>query len=101
MTDTRRDSILREIAAERTHQVARWGNELDDTKNTPWMWAAYIAHYATRWMAGSFLPLPRPQVTDFRTCMIKVACLALAAVESLDRQRSDNGGAFYEADPES
>lgn len=88
-------SILEEIKNERARQDAMWGHEIDDTKNTPWMWAAYIAQYATKWMVGSFTPFERTTVDGFRTCMVKVAAIAVAAIESLDRQRA-KGGAFYE-----
>jgi hypothetical protein len=94
MTDY--DSIYKEIVAERTYQKQRWGDEADDTLNTPWMWAAYISQYATKWMAGTFLPL-KPDVTDaFRAGMIKVATLAIAAIESVDRQRANKNKTFYE-----
>lgn len=92
-----RAKILVEIDEERQYQDKKWGTELDDTVNTPWMWVAYIVAYAGKWMAGNFLPLPRPDINAFRTCMIKVAAICVAAVESLDRQREKSGKAFYEA----
>jgi hypothetical protein len=92
------DDIFQEIRAEREYQERRWGNGADDTLNTPWMWSAYIAQYATRWMAGTFLPLGRDVTDAFRACMVKVACLAVAAIESVDRQRAQKGKAFYESD---
>lgn len=95
MTATIKD-ILGEVEAERTEQLTKWGNDLDDSTNTPWMWAAYIGQYATKWMRGTFVPLPTDTVSAFRTCMIKVAALAVAAIESIDRQREINGGTFYE-----
>lgn len=89
-------NIYDEIKQEREYQEAKWGNDLDDNKNTPWMWAAYIGQYATRWMVGSFLPLKTSVTDEFRKCMIKVATLAIAAIESIDRQRENNGSTFYE-----
>lgn len=89
-------NIFGEIFAEREKQDQKWGHELDDTKNTPWMWAAYLARYATKWMTGTFAPLGKDTVDDFRTQMIKTAAIAVAAVESLDRQREAQGRAFYE-----
>lgn len=89
-------NIFDEIQKERGYQKDRWGNEADDTQNTPWMWAAYITQYATRWMAGTFLPLGGDVTTTFRNCMVKVACLAVAAIESVDRQRAAKGKTFYE-----
>lgn len=92
--------ILIETAHERGYQINKWGNETDDTKNTPWMWVSYIASYATGWMRGEF-SITKSCADRFRTAMIKTAATAIAAVESLDRQRLKNGGAFYEEpDPE-
>lgn len=91
-----RESILEEINRERTYQQGRWGDSADDSKNTPWQWTAYIAAYATKWMRGSFPPITRDEADDFRAKMIKTAAIAVAAVESLDRQRTANGQAFYE-----
>ena len=89
-------TIYDEIKAERDYQREKWGDRADDTLNTPWMWAAYIGQYATKWMRGTFLPL-KTDVTDaFRECMVKVASLAVAAIESIDRQRMSNEKTFYE-----
>lgn len=90
------ENILNEIRKEREYQKERWGNETDDTLNTPWMWASYIAQYATKWMAGTFAPLSSDTVNTFRKCMVKVATLAIAAIESIDRQRQENTQTFYE-----
>lgn len=89
-------SIYDEIKAEREYQDKRWGHVVDDTQNTPWMWVAYIAAYATKWMVGTFTPLGAKVGDDFRAKMIKTATIAVAAVESFDRQRAENGKAFYE-----
>ncbi len=90
------DDILTEILNERNYQREKWGDEADDTLNTPWMWAAYIGQYSTKWMVGTFLPLKTDTTDEFRKCMIKVATLALAAIESVDRQRKENQKTFYE-----
>lgn len=92
------DKILEEIKNEREYQDQKWGHELDDKENTPWMWASYIGQYATKWMAGTFIPLKQDVTASFRTCMVKVAALAVAAIQSIDRQREENGKTFYEAD---
>ena len=89
-------SVYDEILKERTYQDQKWGHVADDTLNTPWMWASYIANYATKWMAGTFLPLGKNTTDAFRTAMIKVAALAVAAVESVDRQRETQGKPFFE-----
>jgi len=91
-------NIYEEIKNERSYQDTKWGHVADDTLNTPWMWSSYIAQYATKWMAGTFLPLSSNTVDDFRKSMVKVASLAIAAIESIDRQRnSDNKITFYES----
>lgn len=60
------ENILNEIRMEREYQDKRWGHVVDDTLNTPWMWSAYIA------------------------------AICVAAIESIDRQRSANSKTFYE-----
>lgn len=90
-----RRRIFAEIEKERLYQQKRWGNEADDSINTPWMWAAYIASYATQWMVGKF-KLSRSDVDGFRAKMVKTAAIAVAAIESVDRQREDRGATFYE-----
>lgn len=87
--------VLDDIRNERKYQVEKWGNGSDDTRNTPWMWVAYIASYATKWMSGKFR-VDSNDANAFREKMIKTAAIAVAAVESLDRQRSQTGKAFYE-----
>ena len=89
-------TIFDEIKAERQYQDKRWGHELDDRLNTPFHWVAYITQYATKWMAGTWPPFGRDTTDDFRKMMIKVAAIAVAAIESLDRQRVNKGNAFYE-----
>jgi hypothetical protein len=89
--------IVGSIAAEREYQQSRWGNEADDTVNEPNDFVAYINHYSTRWFPGGFTPYTPETVDAFRKSMIKVAAIAVAAVESIDRQREDAGHCFYEA----
>lgn len=95
MSTDARGAIFKAIEDERAYQQERWGNTTDDTLNTPWMWVSYICAYATKWMGGDFLPLPRSRTDTFRVMCIKVAAIAVAAVESIDRQRAV-GGCFYE-----
>lgn len=91
--------MYEEIRAEREYQQNKWGNEADDTVNSPNDFVSYIAHHSTRWFSGGFEPYPSETIDEFRKQMIKVAALAVAAVESLDRQRKENGRAFYEDTP--
>ncbi len=75
------EKILEEIRAERQHQRQLWGDGFDD-KNTSNDWLAYITGYAAQGFRLNSSP------TEFRKAMIKVATLAVAAVEAVDR----NGG---------
>ena len=90
--------IFNEIANERNYQRERWGDEADVTINTPNDFVAYITHYASRWFNGGFEPYPSNVVDAYRTSMIKVAALAVAAIEALDKQRANSGRAFFEKD---
>lgn len=91
-----RQAILKEISDERDYQESRWGHEADDTKNEPNDWVAYIAHHSSRWFDGGFSPYDGETIANFRKQMVKTAALAVAAIESLDRQVRDNGATFYE-----
>jgi hypothetical protein len=91
-------SILEEIDKEREYQRGRWGNTADDTINSPNDFIAYIVHHTGRWFDGGFKPYSSEAVNRFRAQMIKVAALAVAAVESIDRQRAATGHTFYESD---
>jgi|SRR5882724_5563629 len=90
------DELFNEVIAEREHQLRRWGNEADDTKNSPNDFVAYIAHHSTRWFNGGFAPYNTAAVDSFRKQMVKVLTLAIAAIESIDRQRAAKGKTFYE-----
>jgi hypothetical protein len=74
-------TVYDEVRAERAAQEARWGNEFDD-KNTPYNWAAYLGQYATRSLIGDPMQVARDK---FRADMVKVAALAVAAIEAHDR----------------
>ena len=84
MCDRIRAEILKAVAAERERQL-----ELDidgdtdqfDRTNTPNDWVAYISAYAGR----AADKMHQRDVLGFRRNMIKVAALAVAAVEAYDR----------------
>jgi hypothetical protein len=92
-----RTEILNEIDAERDYQIGRWGNNADDELNEPNDFVAYMNAYATKWFPGGFAPYTPETVDAFRKSMIKTAAIAVAAVESIDRQREEAGHTFYEA----
>ena len=87
-----------DVFAEMDYQETRFGpcDVTDDTKNTPFHFVTYIAKYASRWQDGSWAPFKAATVDAYRSCMVKVAALALNAIVSLDRQRANNGKASYE-----
>lgn len=74
--------VYDEIQKERAYQDSRFGTEFDD-KNTANDWASYIARYASN---ASF----SNSYGEWRKQMIKVAAIAVAAVEAFDR----NGGSL-------
>ena len=80
------DTIFGEIAREREYQDEKWGGAgVDDAENGKMEWVAYITHYATKWFPGGFPPYDLGVEADFRTKMVKVAALAVAAIEQHDR----------------
>jgi hypothetical protein len=73
-------AVLEDIDKERQYQEIKWGVEFDN-KNTANDWSAYISRYNGN---ASFAVSP----TEWRKQMIKVAALAVAAVEAYDRNGS-------------
>ena len=68
--------IWAEIQEERERQSKNWGGAQHDDQHTPNDWIAFIAYHAGR---GSYR-------SNFRTQMVKVAALAVAAIEAWDRR---------------
>lgn len=85
MTNTYMLQALQDVKAERERQlaIAIGGDtaKFDET-NTQSDWVAYITAYAGRAPAKVFRN--GAQNEDFRTNMVKVAALALAAIEAND-----------------
>ncbi len=73
-----RESILQEISQERDHQNLQWGITHDNYLRLR-DWIAFIIRYLGRASEESV------DRKDFRDYMIKVASVAVAAIESLDR----------------
>ena len=90
------DKVLEEIKAEREYQIEKWGTDADVKLNTPNDFVSYISHHASKWFNGGFEPYNSDVVDAYRKQMIKVAALAVAAVEALDAQRVTEGKAFFE-----
>ena len=95
LTSTKK--VFEDVLTERRYQDRQWGHGVDDTKNTPWMWTAYVCSYATKWMKDPFR-FKREDTNEFYDRMIETAAIAAAACESVLRQRDMNGKTFYEPD---
>ena len=72
------DDILNDIKTEREYQQDKWGDEFD-SKNTANDWASYIIIYV-----GQAITMPWNKKT-FRTQLLKVATLCVAAIEWCDK----------------
>lgn len=73
-----RDEIFTAITAERNYQDTKWGTSFDD-KNTPNDWVSFFPQLLTK---ASTLKLSRK---EFESAMVKIAALAVAAIESVER----------------
>lgn len=69
-----RQEVFEAIETERAYQVGKWGSEFD-SKNTPNDWVTYITKYL-----GQSVTMPFDS-ERFRTQILKVATLAVAALE--------------------
>lgn len=78
-----REDILADINDERVYQDDKWGTEFDD-KNTVNDFAIYICRYASN---AAFVEeaVKASAVAAQRNQLIKVAALAVAAIETIDR----------------
>src|SRR5690348_6314119 len=77
--------VLAELVKERAYQDTRWGGKAFDDANTERDWAAFILHYLALGLTARLGAVPgRP----FREAMLKVAALAVAAIEAEDRRHA-------------
>lgn len=74
------NTIYEQIKMERIAQDIQWGGSNHDDTHSSWDWIAYLTQHAGRAVMWPFDAL------KFRTQMIKVAALAVAAIEWLDRR---------------
>ena len=72
-------TIIADIENERQHQEDLWGVENDDN-NTLEDWIRHITKYTYKAVCADNAP-------EVRRCLIQIAALAAAAVESCDRNR--------------
>jgi hypothetical protein len=88
-------TVFDHIMRARAVQDRMWGHEMDDTKNDPWRWSAYISECGVRWVRDPH-KWTREDTNDFYDAMIETAAICAAAAESVIRQRNENGRTFYE-----
>jgi hypothetical protein len=79
MSVNTRSNILAEIREELDYQATLWGTDFDD-KNTPNDWVTFICRYAVQ-TAREHAAIP----SERRSQLIKVAALAVAAIEAQER----------------
>jgi len=89
MSNLALDDVLNEVRAERDYQEAKWSPSFDD-KNTANDWVSYIGRYCAN---ASKFDLTQD---EFETAMVKVAALAVAAVET-SRRNSGPAVRHYDA----
>lgn len=75
--------VLGEIIAERNRQDAQWGGADHDDDHSPEDWIRFIGAQAVKCAYG--------KGPDYRERLVKIAALAVAAVETYDRQLRDYG----------
>lgn len=76
--------IYEEIKAERKRQDVKWGGPSHDDRHTLSEWQSFIKKHATR--------IAHPLTdSDARKHLVRVAALAVAAVESFDRGAAKAG----------
>ncbi len=75
MTNDKTRAVLEEVFAERERQVQQWGGVANDDRNKPHDWVAFITKQLGLLVTGKAV----------RERLIKVAALAVAAIEAYDR----------------
>lgn len=76
-----RDLIFGEISGERARQDEQWGGSIHDDSHDLFDWCEYIRKQNNRAIGAALTPIA------FEERMVKVAALAIAAIESSRRQR--------------
>lgn len=70
------NKILQEIEDERSKQDAKWGGPSHDDTHTVYEWGLFIHQQIQRY---------DKERSNFRSSMVRIAALAVAAIESYDR----------------
>jgi|AntDeeMinimDraft_6_1070357.scaffolds.fasta_scaffold14704_2 hypothetical protein len=88
MSDDAVTTIYEEIQAERDHQRRKWGGAEHDDQHTTFDWLAIL----TKHVGQAFDPGERGRldIPKYRHQMIRVAAVAVAAIEWCDRNFGDD-----------
>lgn len=98
-------SIYDEIRTERIEQDKKWGGPAHDDHHTPLDWIGFIVRHAARALGGTVEVLDEGHwwtaklTVDgngetrglYRAQLVRVAALAVAAIEAFDRRRGAQG----------
>lgn len=76
--------VITDVLVERASQDRQWGGPEHDDTHAHGDWVSYIQYQMHRMMLD-----PTISVATIRERYIKIAALAVAAVESMDRRASD------------
>jgi len=85
------EAALEEVRIERAYQDRKWGGPQHDDTHNSHDWIAYIVRYAGRAVMWPF----NPHV--FRRSMVKVAALAVAAIQWEDRRKHGSNAEAQDA----
>ena len=83
------EEIFKEIMGERERQDHQWGGPPHDDRHSPCDWAAYIDKQLS---AAENEWLEKRNLGLFSERMRKIAALAVAAIQSIDRKSDRQGG---------
>ena len=81
-----RESIFEEIQKERAYQDTKWGGPPHDDEHTVRDWVFFIVGYLGKIVISPETNWGRNEI-NVRRYFVKVAALAVAALEALDRRR--------------
>lgn len=84
------EEILQEIREERKHQDAKWGGPAHDDEHSMYVWVGFISYYLGQSLSSAIKEYGsvKHRYQIFRYHMVKVAAIAVAAVQSIDRKLS-------------
>lgn len=80
---TRTRDIWADIRRERRRQDSKWGGPDHDDRHSPGDWIRFIVKHLGRCAADTIDGL------SFRQHMVRIAALAVAAIEACDRQEAE------------